>query len=746
MYTSRFFKYIFIGSLFFSTLIIAQSTTDSSTIAKGGKQHRHRHGRLQQKHSGLIYGKITDNSNEALPGANISLTNTNIGAASASNGVYTIANVPPGEYSIRVSMIGYEVVEKKVTVRVNSRIKLDFELDETVMEVDEIVITGTGTPELYSNATVKTSVVQRDLIERQKANNLAEAIDLQLGVRVESNCQNCNYTQVRLLGLEGHYSQILIDSDPIVSKMAAVYGLEQFPREMIDRVEIVKGGGSALYGSQAVAGVVNLMSRVSKSGTSGGYLFGTMRNRSPFDFNKDGFSEIGKLKNQAVGLNWRLTPDKGGELALNFHYIHEERRGGDRFDLPPHQANVAEWIESWRYGGAVNWSKRTSPLFNYKAFLSFAYANRNTYYGAHQDPNAYGKTNNPLLIGGLHTHYFFRGNLITAGIQAQEEFLRDEALGYGRSINDQYRDIGLILQDNIKFGSRNQSELIAGVRIDKHSKLDPIVTSPRIALKWNIKESLIFRGGLSTGFEAPQVFDEDLHITQVGGEGHIIRNSLDLKAEKSKTLYGGLEYREIVGVNALSLTVNGFYTRLQNKFILDKQDDPLTEEVEFYRLNGAGALVQGVETEVGLRMKKAEIVAGITVQESKWEQPDPDFGSLNIFRTPNIYGSARLSYDLTNKVNLLGVAKYTGRMYAPHYAGYIEKDRLEHTPAFFTLDIVISYRAPLVDHLFATLTAGIYNITNDYQRDFDIGANRDSGYVYGPLVSRRTLVGISFGR
>jgi outer membrane receptor for ferrienterochelin and colicins len=199
----------------------------------------------------------------------------------------------------------------------------------TSPSAEEIVVTATRTPRLYAEVPVKTQIIGAREIEIRQATQLAESLAYTTGLRVETNCLNCNFTQVRINGMEGKYTQILIDNSPVFGSMVGVYGLEQIPAEMINRIEVVKGGGSALYGGNAVAGVINVLTKephengaslsfqqeaidgrpfsnfgfhsslVSPSGTTKGFLFANARNRSPVDVNGDGFSEIGKLKGQA---------------------------------------------------------------------------------------------------------------------------------------------------------------------------------------------------------------------------------------------------------------------------------------------------------------------------------------------------------------------------------------------------------------------------------------------------------------
>ncbi len=766
----------------YTTILLLSFSIVTGLTAQQGKRRGNRHVRhanrnFHHKHNcGILYGKVTaDSTNEILPGVNIAVSGTNLGAATGPNGNYLITGVPAGKYTIRATMIGYQVLEKEIVVKPQSEISLDLSMKESVIEMNEIVVTGTGMPQLYSESTVKTAVVNRDLIVRQKVNNLAEAIDFQPGIRVESNCQNCNFTQVRMLGLEGHHAQILIDSDPVISSLAGVYGLEQLPQEMIERVEIIKGGGSSLYGGQAMAGVVNLItrrpsrnefslnynngsiertqdhrvggtiSRVNADGTSRGVLYGNYRRRNPYDHNGDGFSEIGQIDQQAAGANWFFNPTHRSELSVQLHYIHEDRRGGNAFNRPPHQADIAEWVETHRYGGSIAWKQTPTILFDYKAYVSFAFTDRNTYYGAEQDPNAYGKTDNPLFVCGIRSNYLLGNHAIVTGIQFKQDGIKDEAIAYDRMIDQTYTDLGFIVQDTYNLGIHKDTEIVYGARFDKHSEIESIITSPRVALKSSISDAVLFRGGYASGFKAPQVFDEDLHITQVGGEGQIIRNSDDLKEERGHTFYGGIEYQSIVDDIGIKFSLNGFYTRIDDTFLLTEADDPATDEFEFYRINGSGSRVQGAEIEVGLRLHKAELLSGFTVQSSKLKKAEPDFGSKSIFRTPDIYGSLRFSYDISNRLNMTFASKYTGSMYVPHYAGYIERDRLEKTETFLTLDLIASYKIPLADNFWGTVTAGVYNITNDFQDDFDRGVYRDAGYIYGPLIPRRLLFGFTIG-
>ena len=196
-------------------------------------------------------------------------------------------------------------------------------------------------------------------------------------MRVENDCQNCGFTQVRINGLDGHYSQILMNSRPVFSALAGVYGLEHIPANMIDRVEVMRGGGSALFGSSAVGGTINIITKdplsnsaqvshtlssigitgaldnnttmnasvVTDNNKAGIFIYGQSRYRDSYDDNKDGFSEVAQIKSQTLGARTFIRTSDDTKLTLEYHNTHEYRRGGDQLDQPPHMAMIAEEVD-----------------------------------------------------------------------------------------------------------------------------------------------------------------------------------------------------------------------------------------------------------------------------------------------------------------------------------------------------------------------------------------------------------------
>ena len=234
------------------------------------------------------------------------------------------------------------------------------------------------------------------------------------------------------------------------------------------------------------------------------------------------------------------------------------------------------------------------------------------------------------------------------------------------------------------------------------------------------------------------MFDEDLHITQVGGEGTVVRNAGDLTPEYSNAFSASIDYNKYYENFSLGLTIDGFHTDLTDVFILEELGNDTNGDLLLERRNGSGAVVTGITINPKVQYKdKLSLQLGVTLQRSSYDEPvqwseTAENDSKRFFRTPDEYGFYVLSWNATNslRLNLSGV--YTGSMIAQHYAGSIDEDILETTPSFFENNFKIDFTPKLEGKVGMTFNAGVQNFTNAYQRDFDLGINRDAGYIYGP--------------
>lgn len=741
--------------------------------------------------AGSVKGTVKDIDGNPLIGANVFLSNTSYGTSADKNGEFFLTNIPTGDYQIIFSSVGYEKVKQFITIKKNETVEVIASLRNALLEMGSIVVTGTSTPYLYEESPVKTEVIPRKVIDQTASLNLADALGFQTGVRVENNCQNCNFTQVRIMGFEGKYSQILIDGEPVVSSLASVYVLEQFPEEMINRLEIIKGGGSSIYGAGSVAGTINLITQkpqlnrgkfsymlnslegvvdnklggvaelISDDGKLGAFLYGSSRFRNQYDRNGDGYSELGKLDNQSFGADISYRPFNSSIFEIGFHRIQEDRRGGNDFELKQHEADIAEGVNHRRWGGKVDYEQNINKQFDFSINYSFSYLERDSYYGGLGDAdedgligdfdriealNFYGFSENLAQSFSGRVNYVFGNQRFSGGIQYDNDYLKDNSVNDERyHIDKAHSNFGLFIQDDISLFD-NVMNLIIGSRIDKHSELEQVVISPRLNLKFILREGMNLRLGFSTGFRPPATFDEDLHIESLGGNQRVIRNSQDLAEEKSYSVSAGLEYQGFVNNTALMLGITGFYTKLDNAFVINPADDINQDLVVWERTNSDGAKMFGAEIDFGIKpLKEMEIRSGLTFTRGTYDSEQEIFeGELSekFLRSPELYGYIRAAYDILTDLNVLASLRYTGPMTVPNEA--MEK-LIETEKSFYEFDFGIEYKISAFNSLASKIKFGIKNAFDSYQEDLGVGVDRDPAYLYGPQLPRRIYIGIETG-
>ncbi len=718
-----------------------------------------------------VEGVVRDQTSLVLPGVTVVLLPTRAETVTDPDGRFRFDGLEPGHYRITVTLAGVGSGESRSLDLVASRsATVDLVLSAAFAET--VVVTGTRTRLTLAEAPVRTEVIPTKAIEQLAPRTLADTLEFTPGVRVDNNCQNCNFSQIRLLGLDGTYTQILIDGQPLVGSLAQVYGVEQIPARLIDRVEVVKGGSSALYGSGSVGGVVNVITREAASsgmtltadGTSmrgePGFSLGGVANwtdaggrtfvtgfvqadgTEAVDLTGDGFTEVGRRRLQAGGGKViRYWFDGKGRLSVDGQYMHEFRRGGDNLDRPEPEAAIAERADSNGLSASVSWFHAVSPRFDYRVATSVSDTRRDTYYGTGYDPNAFGASSSRVAVVDLQLSHYLHRHVLTWGAQASREHLVDEQPAYGRRIDDTYQSAGVFVQDAWSVGRGWQ--ILTGVRADRPNTLDSAGISPRTAVKWSPRPDITVRTSVATGFRAPQVFDEDLHINSVNGVSYLISNEPGLTRETSVSLLSGFDWRPRVWGGTALVEVNVFATHLANLFAVVEADDPATPEFEFRRVNARGGSVRGVEANLGWGLGTSFVAQiGMVEQRATYDESEPDFGSRDFFRTPRRSVVGLLTWK--HRVgDFLVASRFTGSMRVPHYAGYIDSDRLETTRHFVEVDASYARRLtkgrPLV-----TLRATARNLTNTFQDDIDQGPLRDSGYIYGPRYPRSLGIGLQW--
>lgn len=730
-----------------------------------------------------IFGHvISATDNEHIPYATISIEGTTLGCAANGTGHYTINNLPVGELTIVVSAIGFDTQRIAYTSRLSTSTELNFTLFESSTFVDEVVVSATRNETNRRNTATVVNVASSKLFEGTASSNLSDAMNFQSGLRVETTCGNCGAPQLRINGLEGQYSQILLDSRAIFSSLAGVYGLDLMPVAMVERVEVIRGGGSALFGSNAIGGVVNIITKdpvrntLSLSNTTniledgtpdintsiggafvsddykmGAYLFGQVKNRGGYDRNDDGFTDITNLRSETVGFRGYYKTSAYSRINAEYHHIHDYRRGGNNLDKAPHMSDLCEQVDHNIDGGSISFDLFPNIKHKASAYVSAQNISRSSYFGADMNPDAYGTTRDLTLVGGAQYTFNYKAGLpaeLTAGVEYNYNSLNDFYIATNRRIDQQTSVYGLFAQNEWKSEKFNA---LIGFRLDKHNMINKPIFSPRVTLRYSPIEDLGLRASYSSGYRAPQAYNEDLHIDALNHTVSVIRLAEDLRPEYSHSFNLSADYYHNFGRLQTNIMVEGFYTMLNDVFTLEKigtENGVIINE----RRNAAGARIGGITTEMKLGIPSIfDVQLGYTFQKSRYVEPEQWSEDVTpqreMFRSPDHYAYLSSNFYITKQLGASLFGTFTGPMLVQHAAhtdiyGVEHPDSEYRTPSFLDLGVKASYTFNLTDLVKLEINAGVKNIFDAFQSDLDLGAGRDSAYIYGPSMPRTYFVGV----
>lgn len=734
-----------------------------------------------------IKGVVTDQKNNPLPGISVYIKNSTIGASTNMKGEYSF-KVSSKKVVLVASGVGYQTKEVSINFNNEETKTINFMLREDVLGIDEVVISATKTYLNRKEAPVLVTVTNEKILENTKAVSLLDGLIFQPGVRTEVKCQNCGFSQVRINGLDGAYSQILINNRPIFGSLNGIYGLEQIPSNMIQQIEVTRGGGSALFGSNAIAGTINIITKnpsesgfqigstynsiggksndfittfnasvVAENYNRGITFYGMRRDREAYDANSDGFSELTRLKNLNFGFKLFNNFSDRKKLSLEANFSDEKRRGGNKLELPEHEADIAEAIESNVVGGNINYDYFSKDYTQkVSLYASMQNTKADNYYGAEKDPEGYGITKEKTAIAGIQYNKdfsdFLNGSMQwTSGLeykydQMSEKRIRQNVLG----VNQKSKTTGLFTQvdwkivPNLKLLSGLRAEFINSNLLNKTLT----VVNPRASLLYNITDSFITRYSYAKGYRAPQFYSEDVHSEMIPGEVRRVRLAKNLKEETSDSFMASLEYNHSHEDHQMVIMLEAFYTKLNNPFIYEDAGEENGLAVR-EKQNGDQATVKGINVEFKYSPNSKFIFQlGGTIQSGKYKSKyEPEEGIITdeILRTPNVYGNFMMTYQPTKNwgANLNGV--YTGKMKVPHLEGFIKKNTLENTKALLDVGINTYYNFNIDNEYTLQINTGFKNIFNQYQKDFDKTVSRDPGYIYGPQLPRTFFIGLKFG-
>lgn len=488
-----------------------------------------------------------------------------------------------------------------VAAQIDSTLRKDSVPSFANKELDEVVVSGTMHPIRKMESPVNVEVYDQHFLKMNPAASVFEALQLINGVRPQLNCNICNTGDIHINGLEGPYTMVTIDGMPIVSGLSSVYGLFGIPNEMIERVEVVKGPASGLYGSEAVGGLINIITKSVSAApifsvemmmnswkekqvdmaTSfqhkkwhcllGVHLF---QYDHPLDKNNDGFTDLTIQKRFSIFNKWKLERKVNRVAEMGIRVYAEDRWGGEM-----------NWNRSFRgtdqvYGESIA-THRLEWIGKYQLPIkeeiiwswSFTQHHQDSYYGIvpflADQRIAFSqlvwmkkKKMHQWLTGAALRYTYFDDNTAATSKGADKLFLP-----------------GIFGQDEWKINPKHT--LLLGMRYDHHVIHGNIFT-PRFAWKWSPSSDLVFRLNSGTGYRVVNIFTED-HAALTGAREVLIKENI--KPEQSWNInVNGLK-RIYIGDHALfNLDASIWYTRFSNRILPDYDVDP--NKIIYANLNG----------------------------------------------------------------------------------------------------------------------------------------------------------------
>ena len=620
---------------------------------------------------------------ENLPYVNIYIQNTKLGTSSNEDGYYQIKNIPSGTYKIVVSSLGYKTKTTKITFNKNENEKIiqNFSLVSD-NSLDEIVVSGNLRPVSKSASSVPVDVYSKSFFKKNPTPSIFESLQNVNGVRPQLNCNVCNTGDIHINGLEGPYTFVLIDGMPIVSGLSTVYGLTGIPQALIQRVEVVKGPASTLYGSEAVGGIINI---ITKKPSNSPMLFVDSFSSSWEEINTDiGFKYNASKKIQGLlGINYfnyqniiDNNNDNFTDLTLQnrisiFNKLNIERRNNKLFTV------AFRYVYEDRWGGETNWNKsfRGTDLVYGESIYTSRWETFGTYElpttenirlqfsanGHHQD-SFYGtdsyKADQLIAFGQLiYNKKIKKKHDLLFGIAYRYTTYDDNTFATSESDGETNKPSvihlpGVFLQDEISL--TNQHKILIGARYDYNS-LHGTIFSPRVNYKWNSKNNKnILRFSIGNGFRVANIFTED-HAALSGAREVVFEG--ELSPEKSWNANVNFVKKISINNTLISLDASGFYTHFNNRILPDYETDP--NKIIYANLNGFSvskglSLNSDISFPLGLTVNIGATLMDVSINENNIKKRQ--------LLTESFSGVWSISYNL--KKSRIKI-DYTGNLYGP---------------------------------------------------------------------------------
>ena len=631
---------------------------------------------LNIRAQGTLTGRITS-QNQDLPFASVRIKGTRIGVAADAQGIYRIENVSAGTWTVVASSVGFVPLEQPVEMLVGGVTELDFRLEARPEAIEEVVISGTMKEVSKLASPVPVEVYSPAYFKANPTSSMYDALECVNGIRPQMNCSICNTGDIRIQGLEGPYTMVLIDGMPIVSGLGTVYGLNGIPSALIERMEVVKGAASTLYGSEAVGGLINVITKSAHDAPAlSADVFGTtwgevtadvaasvhvhdkvqgLLGLNAFHFgqrvdhNEDQFTDMPLQDRVSLFNTWSVHRKNDRVMTVGGRFIYEDRFGGD-----------VDWVEDEHRGGSERYGE---SIFTHRweAFGTYQLPTAERLMlqfsaNGHRQNSVYGDVS---YIAAQHISFgqltwdrtLGRGHDLLAGATLRHTLYADNTPATAGGPSEVWLP-GMFVQDQVALNSQNT--LLLGLRYDRNSVHGNIFT-PRLNYKWNARDQwTVVRVSAGSGYRVANIFTED-HAALTGAREVVVVS--DLNPERSNNINVNV-VRKWVGRRNGFVTLDGsaFYTHFSNKILPDYTTDP--SQIIYDNLGGF-AVSQGVSLNLDVAHEDLTLRVGVTGMEVFTEE-----GEVRKRQelTERFSGTWSLGYhfhrwDLT--------LDYTGSVYSP---------------------------------------------------------------------------------
>lgn len=708
---------------------------------------------------GTVKGRVSS-SGKGVPFAAVGLADGTAGTTSDANGNFTLPNIPPGSHRFMVAALGFEKLTHELKIDNGQTIAWNPIIKETGLGLGEVVITGTMKETFVTASPVKVEVITAEFLRKSPSNNIMEAIQTVNGVQEQINCGVCNTSDIHINGMEGPYTLVLIDGMPIMSALSTVYGLNGIPTSLIDRIEVIKGPSSTLYGTEAVAGVINVITKkpadvplaslnvyttsdheknadfsVAPKWKKTQMLFsGNFYSMDNFiDSNGDNFSDVVLANRVSLFNKWSFDRPDNKPFSLSAKYYYEDRYGA-----------VKEWTKKDRgsntvYGESI-YTNRAELIGSYRLpyikenirlDVSFNHHRQDSYYGATKYFADQGTYFSNLLwdkrVGGRH-------DLLT-GLTVRYQEYNDNTPA--TPALDRRFIPGIFVQD--EFTATEKITLLGGLRYDRHSDHGNIF-APRLNVKWKPSSGTTFRFNSGTGFRVVNLFTED-HAALTGSRTVVITEELD--PEESYNVSINMQQILPIKESFANIDADIFYTYFQNKIIPDFASDPdliIYDNLKGHSVSRGASFAWSHTFTFPFKYS-----VGATYLDVFFTETDQDGNEVTLpeLFAPQFSGVFSMSYSWKR----FGVSfDYTGKVVGPmHLPEYPEPFTRPSRSEWFSLQNV-QVTKKLGDRLECYI--GAKNIL-DYTQDSPLidpanpfGDSFDTAYAWGPLQGRRYFAGL----